>query len=521
MRVIHRQGGCEAHSNLSIFRCLYNMVTMIQFIRQSRPAARLTAVLAGILIFAAVSFFISCGSTPPVEDVPKTAELPEDVPVTEDTSPVDATPVDTSSEEYILTEISRALSNGEQERALALFDTLKPEDAEKTGIKLLKASVLVSAGKLDDARNIVTDIAAAEPDNAEAFFSLSFIEGASGNERAQRAALEKIISIDPDNAEAYASLGNIAMGNRSYRNAKNYFNQALQAESGNPDALVGMAALYFREDNPKNAEALLNRAIRLYPAWSRPLVERAKLYDKYGYPEDALKDFDKAKELSPNDYYIAVDRGNLLIDLRRMDEALAEFNRAIEINPDNFLAYVFSAGIKDDRGDYEGAEKDYAALIKLRPDYYFAFEGYGILKMRNSQWTEARDAFAKASSYVPKDYSYALLTAANSMRAGRMSDPKTFLARALPNFTRDTIEWYMLRLYHDLNGDSDVAMRIDRERDQDKKAQMLYHLASYYDIRGNKNLADTYYLAMRDLDRKGILEWKLNEIALGNRGIIN
>jgi hypothetical protein len=74
-------------------------------------------------------------------------------------------------------------------------------------------------------------------------------------------------------------------------------------------------------------------------------------------------------------------------------------------------------------------------------------------------------------------------------------------------------------LYHDLNGDNDVTIRVDREKDLDKKAQMLYHLATYYDIRGSKTLADTYYLAVRDLDRKGILEWKLNEIALVERGL--
>jgi hypothetical protein len=64
-----------------------------------------------------------------------------------------------------------------------------------------------------------------------------------------------------------------------------------------------------------------------------------------------------------------------------------------------------------------------------------------------------------------------------------------------------------------------MAMRIDREKDLDKKAQMLFYLATYYDIKGTRTLADTYYLAVRDLDRKGILEWKLNQIALEERGL--
>jgi hypothetical protein len=48
---------------------------------------------------------------------------------------------------------------------------------------------------------------------------------------------------------------------------------------------------------------------------------------------------------------------------------------------------------------------------------------------------------------------------------------------------------------------------------------MLYYLAEYYDIRGNKNLANRYFLQVQDLNRNYVIEWRLNEWALEKRNL--
>jgi tetratricopeptide (TPR) repeat protein len=276
--------------------------------------------------------------------------------------------------------------------------------------------------------------------------------------------------------------------------------------------------VYRYQRKPKEAEALLNRAVARYPQWTRPLTERARLYSGAGFYADALNDLDRAEKLNGGDYWIAVDRGIALVDLNRKKEALPEFNRAIAMDPKVFLAYVYSAGIKDEFGDYEGAERDYAALSRLKPEYYFAFEGLGVQKMRRGQWAEARDAFLKAYEQSPET-TYALLAALCWMRAGKIQDPKPFLAQALKKVQRDTLDWYMVRLYHDLSGDNDVAARIDQEKNPVRKAQMLYYLASYYDVRGNVALANRYFAQVHELDQRFILEWRLNGWVVEERNL--
>ncbi|GHV94812.1 hypothetical protein AGMMS50293_11320 [Spirochaetia bacterium] len=465
--------------------------------------------------------FSSCSSAKSaVQDTPVITESgqPAAAPIVVPAAPPPAV-VDLNDTQAILTRVAELLARRDFPAALALFDRIDPVEAEKTEIQILRASVLNTAGRPAEARAIAAPINAKEPDNIDALMILADAAALEAKERDRRALLERVIKIDPKNARAFTDLGNIALRAQSLRTAANYFDQALAADSGYGEALIGRAIVYRYNKEPKKAEQLLNRAVSLYPQWASPRHERARLYKGAGFNKEALEDLNAAKQLDPDNYWISVDRGAALVELNRKSEALEEFTRAIAMDPNNFLAYVYSAGIKDESGDYAGAERDYAVLTKLKPEYYFAFEGLGIIKMRNHQWAEARDAFLEAYKQAPKEYAYALLAAVNWIRAGRPSDPKQFLAQVLRTAPRDSLEYSILRLFHDMNGDLDASIKADREKNLDTKARMIFYLANYYDVRGNKTLADKYFLQVQELDRAWIPEWRINEWFLEERGI--
>jgi tetratricopeptide (TPR) repeat protein len=419
----------------------------------------------------------------------------------------------------ILTEVSQLMARREYSAALDLFDKINKSALQTTEIQLLKASVLNSAGRPAEARAIASGISSRNPNNVDALLVLAASAAIEGKDRDQRSLLERVIKIDSKNLKALSDLGYIALRAQSLRTAAGHFDKALAIDGNYREALVGRAIVYRHANDPKRSEQLLNRAIRQNPQWAEPLNERARLYKGAGYTEDALKDLDAAKKIDPDNYWVSVDRAATLIELNRKPEALTELDHAVEVSPNNFLAYVYRAGIKDESGDYRGAELDYITLTKLKPDYYFAAEGLGIIKMRYQRYTEARDAFLAAYRHAPKEYQYALLAAVNWMKAGRPSDPKQFLSQVLKTAPRDSADWSLLRLYHDFSGDSDVVDKASREQNLDVKSKMLFYIAYYYDIRGNKTLANNYFLMVKDMNRTGTVEWKLNEWIIEERGI--
>jgi len=430
--------------------------------------------------------------------------------------------------ESVLTSVAELLSASKFNEAIALFDKIPPPEKDSSEIKLLKASVLSSAGKYAEARAIAEAVAAAEPQNTEPLFVLASIEAVSGRQRQQQAALEKIIKIQPGNTEALVALGNVSLQSRAVRAAASYFYQVLQKEPQNAEALIGLSRAFRMNTEWEDAEVLLNEVVRLYPDMVEARTERGRFYWGRGFLLQALADYDEAKKLAGNDYWIALDRGNLLLEMNRRSQALEEFNRAIAINPSEYRAYAYSAGLKDDLGDIDGAERDYAILARLKPDYYFALEGLGLHKMKNEKWAEARDAFAEAYKQAPNDHYYGLLAAINQLRsdnrAETLTSVRTYLAQVQNKVTRDTLLWYMVRLFYDYTarnylGENDMITRIDRSTDQTLKARMMFYMAQYYDLRGNKSTANMYYQLVGDTKVQTIPEWRLNEWILTDRDL--
>jgi tetratricopeptide (TPR) repeat protein len=463
------------------------------------------------LLYAASSF--SCASKPEASPEPTPAPA---LAAAQEKPPPAAPPPQKRDTLAVLAEITLFLSHGNFTAGIALFEEIEPPDAESAEIQLLKASVMNSAGLFDNARSIANAVKAAEPENMEALFVLAMVEKAEGRPREQRTLLEAILAANPVHINALIAMGDLYTGGRSFKNAALYYERALAEEPENGGALLGRALVYRYNHDSANAEALFNKAVEAHPDWAQAYNQRARLYRDENKPLPALADLDIAKELAPNDYWIATDRGSVLINLRRKREALEEYERAIAINPDNFLAYVYCAGIKDEFGDYDGAEAAYEILTRLRPDYYFGFEGLGIHKMRKGQWIEARDAFLQAYQYAP-EIKYALLAALNWIRASGPGGPKLFLDAVLPTLSRDSAVWYVVRMFRDLRWDSEAATRIEREKNDHIKAQLLYYLAGYYEISGKPSTADIYFLRVRELNQPDMLEWRLNEWALEQR----
>jgi len=442
---------------------------------------------------------------PEAEPQPLPPELPPEIPPLPPAIP---------SVEERLSDISSLLASGEVESALLLFDLPPLLDSADSGIALLKASILSSLGKAADARAIAESLVKADPTNAEALFVLAAAEGAAGKAKERKALLERAIIADPKHSAALAALGTIAMGSKIFKLAETYYDKSLESDPRGMEALIGKARMRRVFEDPTGAETVLNFAMKEYPEWALPLAERAKVYREQGFLTHALADLSKARVLDPDDYWIALDRGVVLFDLERKSDALAEFDQAAKLQPEHFLSYVYSSGIRDEQGDWVGAEHDYALLAELKPDYYYANEALGILRMRDGRWASAADAFIDAYKRAPHQSQYALLVALCWMHSGKTAEIKPFLAKVLPTVNRTTLEWYLLRLFHDQSGDTDIATRIDKETDRDKRARMLYYLAQYYAAKGDNGLAIRYHLQVRDMDRRGIIEWRLNEWAL-------
>ncbi|MDR0409348.1 MAG: tetratricopeptide repeat protein [Spirochaetaceae bacterium] len=453
----------------------------------------------GLISCGALLFFVSCAST---KLVPPEAVSP-------------AAPPQTFAERLAL-----VLETGNIDGALALFDDLSPEEAEQRGNRRLKASILISAGRLDEARAIADVLISEDGSDVESRFILANIEGASGKPKERRLMLEKIVEEVPAHTPSLNALGHISREAKSFRTAASYFDRVLAIEPDNIRAIEGRAQVFFMERNYQKAEELFNKLVALYPEHAEAYGERGHFYRETGNMSRALEDLETAKRLDPFNPWTAYDKGCVLLKMGKRQEALAEFDYASKLDPNKFIFYVYSAGIRDELEDVDGAAHDFEAIVRLRPDYYFAFEGLGVQQMKKGLYANAAQSFAAAYKSAPDENNYALLAAVNMLKSGvKLNEVKAFLDSVMRKVDRSKLDYHVLRLFFDLSGDSEVARRIDKEKSERIKAQMLFYLANYYDIKGNNLMADKFFIEFREMKRMDLVEWRLNEWILKTRNI--
>jgi predicted TPR repeat methyltransferase len=169
---------------------------------------------------------------------------------------------------------------------------------------LHKASALHTAGRLDEAAAIYSQLIGADPNYFEARCLLGFVYILQGRYAEAEAQLAATVDLNPRLQEAWVQLS-VAV----YKQGRT--NEALVCL----DRALGL--------NPGDHEALTNRAVYL--------LELGR------YPQ-ALASTDTALAIKPDFVTALVNRGNALSGLKRFDEAIACYEAALREDPDNLSA---------------------------------------------------------------------------------------------------------------------------------------------------------------------------------------
>lgn len=472
-----------------------------------------------LLVISALT--VGCATAPKTE---KPADPAENAAAAEKSTEPEKTAVQTEMTEEPAEPVWTAVSFGENlsarlntrdyEGALALFDSMPPEETEKTGIRKLKVSVQVSAGKLDEARSGLAALEAEYPDDTEILYAGAMIATASNNPSKRLEYLNRIIKINPADSGALTDLGIDLMNRKNYPQAKTYFLKAMASDADNVDAILALSRVYYMTSDLEKARDTLNLAISKEPSYSSLWAERARVESELGEQSDAIRDIEKANELNPTVYGQWIDYGNYLLPTERRSEAEGAFGKAIELEPDQYLAYIYRAGLRDELGNAEGSISDYRNVIRVYPQYYYAAESLGILLWGKGDYVGASEAFTTALQYNPKSAYYALMKTVAQYRSGREAEAKTFMSKYLTTLDRNSTEYFLCRLFVDKSGDADVINRIMKEKNATTRSRYLFYTAVYFDLFANKSVAQKYYVEVLSAQNPAFFEYRLSKWAL-------
>jgi len=424
-------------------------------------------------------------------------------------APATAADSATPQEIQFVEKLSTALDKGDLNQALALFDK-NPSAASSVGMQSLKASLLLSAGRDKEAETVAKELLASNPKDVDILSLNVMIAKKKGDARTKSTLIRQILAIDKFNADANVELGGEQALQHNYRNARDYYQKALVREPQNTEALFGFGKMSYYMTKDKDAKASFEKILEVEPDSAIAYAYLGKLEAEKNNYKSALELVNKAIKLDPNNMEYYLDQGTYLRYRGKYKETEQAWINATKCNPDYFLGYAYLAGLYDEQENFDKALENYRKVVEKNPSYYYAYESLGIFAWHKGNWAEARDAFAKAYEKNPDNVSYVLMIAATFWKENKMFELKTFTEKVMKTQKdRSSLDHLMTRMYHDFGGESGVLIKIQDEKTATRRGKMLYYAALYYDLKGNKELAQKYYLEVSSMQAPQFFEYRL------------
>ena len=409
-------------------------------------------------------------------------------------------------------DLQRTLESDGPDAALEFFDRKIPAKvADDFDLLFLKAAINVSANRLEDAQAMCDALSARDPDNQDVVSLAAAIAKMRGDNAQKTKLIKQLLAKDPNNPTANVELGTDSFLKKNYKQARGYYQKALSREAKNEDALLGLGQCEYYLERDDEAKAAFKKLIEVDPYNIDGYLYLGKIAyanDEYKIASDYAK---KALDIAPDSYECNMDWGMYERYLGHYKNALDAWTKAISIEPDYFLAYAYRAGLYDEQDDGENALNDYLMVVKLNPQYYYAYESIGVLALHRQDWSMAREAFMKCYEKNKTNVSYPLMITYCYYMEKKDADGKKFSDQVLRKMDRNTVEYTMLRVFHDKKGESPLRQRVSNMSNRNQQGKMYYYLGLFYDMFGADDVAKEYYAKVVSMNCPMFFEYRLAE----------
>ena len=169
------------------------------------------------------------------------------------------------------------------------------------GLLLAQGELAIVQGQARQARQVFSEVVAAHPKQAQAWFGLGLIESERENTRAARDLLGQALSHDPTLSKASAELaatetlaGNTAAANQ-------LLDELLAREPANYVALTARGISQLRTGHPRDSLDNFMKAGLIEPRYARAWVYSGIAFYQLGERQRAIEAFERASQLDPRD----------------------------------------------------------------------------------------------------------------------------------------------------------------------------------------------------------------------------
>ncbi len=299
------------------------------------------------------------------------------------------------------------------------FDKGLPEQAErilKIGLSqhpdssslIVKKAIFTSEhGDIDEAYQLLKEIAPLESTNPDVFMTLGWIMLQKSNTTEALNHFNRAVEISfEDKEDILLEISYNLNQHEFYLESIKFLEQLLLLNPNNENALFEYAFSLDKtleyEQSIKNYQRLLD----VNPFSENGWYNLGILYNKLGDFTEARKAYDFALTINPLHEEAYFNMGNSLVQSACFKEALDAYIEHISLSKDVLLTYQYIADCWEQLGNYELAIRFYQHVIKQTPKHADAWYGLGTTLMETENFSGGLQAIDQAISINPLNADY-------------------------------------------------------------------------------------------------------------------
>jgi tetratricopeptide (TPR) repeat protein len=202
----------------------------------------------------------------------------------------------------------------------------------------------VSAGKVSDAEELLSELQKNYPGNDEIVYGKALINMISGRYADAVKTLAGLLAENPQNEKYLRALAKAQTGAANPAGASAAYSTLINLEIPDADLLILRAECYRKTGETEKALSDLQKYLSLYPGNRAALSMAGQTEASSGNNMKALEYFSENLKLHPNDENCYIDRANSYFLSRSWEWAVKDYSMSLDLNPGNSDAWL-SKGI--------------------------------------------------------------------------------------------------------------------------------------------------------------------------------
>jgi tetratricopeptide (TPR) repeat protein len=242
-----------------------------------------------------------------------------------------------------LNRAASALSSGQVDEARRLLDESHAADPNNAAGLALSSIVALAGDRRDEARSLADRAVAANGSSPAALLARSFVAQSDFDLDRARELAEKAAKLDPEHAEALARAAELRLAAGDHSGAREAAEEAVNRQPNNPRALTVLGFVQLANYRTDSAAVYFDRAVQIDSGFPLAHAGRGIAQIRQGHVAGGREELQTAATLDPGESLYRSYLGKAYYEEKRATEAGKELSAAKDLDPKDPTPWLYSA----------------------------------------------------------------------------------------------------------------------------------------------------------------------------------